>query len=237
MIKNILLVFVGVIIGAVIGVGGTYFLYTKAILPAAIDDLGIAENFNPEEATKNINNMKKADAFIPKSLVDQTYHALFEKIINTANTVAKNNNEKIYPAMQLLKEKSQSGNWDGVIDVIVDAKTTIATNRGLVAQMKQDIYSFQNDNNANTKDTTFREKSEILARSGLQLTTSYESYFTVLSQFLTGKTPTKELATDLNIKIKDLSDKNWDFQQKINDVYTIIDSESAKAQAQGQAEQ
>lgn len=232
MSKNILLILSGFIIGIVVGVAGIYFLYTKTILPASIDDLGIAEDFKPAEVTKNIANMKKVDSFIPKTLASEKYNTLFESIINTANQVAKNNNESIYPAMQILKEMSLTGNWDGIFNIVTDVKSTIKTNRELIATMKESLLTFQAENSVSTRSEDFKYKSAVFAESGLKLVDSYNSYFMVLSQFLTGKVPTKELADSLNVRIKDLSDRNWDFQKQINTVYAVIDAENGKVQQQ-----
>lgn len=232
MSKNILLILSGFIIGIVVGIAGIYFLYTKTILPASIDDLGIAEDFKPVEVSKNIASMKKVDSFVPKTLVSEKYNSLFESIINTANQVAKDNNESIYPGMQILKEKSRTGDWEGIFDVIADIKNTIKTNRESIAAMKESLLTFQAENSVSTKDDDFKYKSSVFAESGLKLVESYNSYYIVLSQFLTGKTPTKELAASLNVRIKDLSDQNWDFQKQINIVYAVIDAENGKVQKQ-----
>lgn len=224
MIKNILLILIGVIVGGVIAGAGMFFLYKQSILPGPIEDLGIKENLIASEDQQKTQDLRPIRLTIPEGVVSKKYNDLTQQIINSNNNIAKNNNEVIYPIMIELKNRSTKGNWEGIFEIIAKGNEGVKSNLEIVKDMKESLYSLQAENNATTKNASLSRNTQLFAQSGLELTTVYTAYFSTLSRFLTGRVPTKELAEELNVKIDSLQTAQKDFQTKANEIFTLIDS-------------
>jgi superoxide dismutase len=224
MIKNILLILIGMVVGGVITAGAMFFLYKQSILPAPIEDLGIKESVLTPEDQQRALDTKPIKLAIPESVVSKKYNDLVQQIINSNNNIVKNNNEVVYPTMIDLKNRSIKGNWEGVFDVIAKGNLAVKANLEIVKNMKEDIYTLQAENNATTKNTELNRYTQIFTQKGLDLADAHTAYFTTLSQFLTGKVPTKELADELNTRISSLQKTQKDFQTSTSQVFTLIDT-------------
>jgi hypothetical protein len=224
MIKNILLILVGMVVGGAITGGGMYFLYTQSILPSGVTDLGITVSDLPKEDQQKTIDIRPIQLAIPETVVSKKYNTLFQRIINSTNNIAKNNNEVIYPMMVDLQSRGAQGKWEGIFETIAKAKEAINANLEIVSKMESDVQSLQSENINTTKDDNLSQLTQQFTKSGLDMVAAHRAYFVTLSQFLTGKVPTKALAGELNEQILSLRAVQQDFQLKTSSVFTSIDS-------------
>lgn len=225
MIKNILLLMVGMVFGGGL-VGGTmYYMYSQNILPTAIDTLGISDA-NPftDQELQSALDIKPVKVIIPQTVVSQNYNTLMQNIINGNNNIAKNNNEVIYPILINLRDRAKDADWQGVFEVILKAKNAIDANIQLTSTMKDNVYKLQTENLATTKNDNLRQQTQLFAQSALNNTAAYDSYFETLKKFVSGSVPTKALGDELNTKIANLTPAQVDFQKKTSATFDIIES-------------
>lgn len=228
MIKNILLILIGMVVGGTIATGAMFFLYKQSLLPAPVEELGIDESVLPREDQQRALDIKPIKLAIPDTVVSKKYNSLLQQIINSNNNIAKNNNEIIYPIMIDLKNRGAKGNWEGIFEVIAKGNQAVNANLEIVNSMKESIYALQAENNTTTENAGLNRSTQIFAQDGLNLATAHTEYFSTLSKFLSGKVPTKALADDLKVKIVSLQKTQRDFQTSTSEVFTLIDSLSGR---------
>lgn len=228
MYKNALLIISGILVGAIL-MGAAVSVYFKNSPSAP----------SMEELSKTINTIQNktldpatteaiettTKILPPSGLVTEEYSILINRIVNTLNQAAKNNNDEIVPLMKKLEEKGKSGDWNGIFDLASDIKQKIGENKKLVASAQADIASLRAVNDQATTDDSLRTQTGTALTAADSFANAFNRYFDRLGEFLTGTIPTQDLINNLNADIVILTNAGKDFQEKLN---TLVDTMQKK---------
>lgn len=228
--RNAVLIFVGFVSGMLI-TGFVFFVFFHALAPTLPSAEVVTSSANlirtaPQKAPSTPDNVQ-TNILLPMTLVSNEYYETINRIVNTLNQIATNNNETILPPMNEIKQKSQSGDWEGVFDLATLAKIAIQKNKEFATATRNDLYALRSINEKTTSDSSFREQTVAFIDAGDKYADAFMLYLETLEKFLTGKSPTSELIDDLNGKISFLSVANKNFQQEMDNLLSVAKERSS----------
>lgn len=223
MSKNVLLIIIGILVGALIMGAGVSVFFKNAVPTPSLEELNktvsTIQNEMPDPIAIDtlIKTTKETTKILPPSgLVTEEYSVLINRILNTLNQAAINNNNEIVPLMKKLEEKGKSGDWNGIFDLASDIKQKIGENKKLVASAQADIASLRTINDQTTIDDSLRTQTGTALTAANSLANAFNRYFDRLGEFLTGTIPTQDLINNLNANIVILTNAGKDSQEKFN---------------------
>ena len=218
--KIVLVSIVGAVAGVLIGAGTMAFLFQDALffnIPAMmnIDAPPYPDQKTPDSKT-NITFQ------IPEKLVGGNYNPLVTKIVNGLNQVGINNNATLLPLFKTIQQKSTARDFNGIFDLIIQARGEIKKNNDLLAAALEDIAALKKVNDETVRDADIRRQTAIFLTSAGTFVQAYTDYFATLNETLSGSIPTQALLDKLTGQITSLRDAGSSFRLELNNLLAII---------------
>lgn len=223
--KLLLAAIVGVVAGALLGVGTMFYFFRGSIF-LNVPEVGNATILSYPQDQKAPTLSQGTNIVLPKKLVSKDYYLLINKIINELGEVGANNNNTVLPLMNTIKQRSAEQNFNGILDIIVQAKGEIKTNIDLLGATNADIAALQKENNASTSDTDLRSQTVSFLASADTFVRAFSDYYSTLNETLSGSVPTQSLLNTLADKITALQDSGSSLQSELNSLLKLIDQKN-----------
>ena len=202
--SNILLVsIVGVVVGMLIGAGAVAY---------------------PDGKVPGLSS--RTNIVLPKKMVREEYYLLINKIISDLQRVGASNNETILPLISTIKQRSAAGNFNGIIDLIIQAKSAIQKNTDLLAATSADIAALTKVNDASTSDADLRNQTVPFLVSADAFVRAFADYFSVLTETLSGSLPTQDLLNTLAEKVASVQNAGSSLQSELTTLLKLIDQKN-----------
>lgn len=215
----------GIIIGALLGVGAMFYFFRGSIF-LNIPQVGNASqlSYPPDQKAPTLN--QGANIILPKKLVSENYYLLINKIVNELWRAGANNNDTILPLISTIKQRSAAQNFNGIFDLIVQARSEIRKNIDLLTAMGADIAALQKENDANTGDTGLRSQTDSFLISADTFVRAFSDYYSTLNETLSGSIPTQNLLNTLADKITTLQSNGSSLQSELDSLLKLIDQKN-----------
>mgnify|MGYP000314279642 CR=1 FL=1 len=217
--KTILIIIVVFILGVIIGSIGAAFLFRNALYFQVPNTKGIEKiTFNRGQNVPQI----KVNILIPKNLATEEYYKSLNSVVNGINAIAIENNKKLLPLMNTVKEKSTQGDFSNIIDVIFNVRNEIEKISTMLVSVQEDINNLYNANNKNTINESVSRKTTKIIESANILTNAYTDYLQTLRTTFSGKVPTQDLLNELTYNMKLLTNANTKFKSDVDSLLKIL---------------
>lgn len=227
--KNIILLFLGFIIGSALVAGGLIMI-NRAFSTKMNEPLPII----PKQSIPIESQHIKVQTYTPEKIIprenitslsttalDNTYKAHLDKTIVQLNTLIIDNNTVILPAMQSLPIRLSSGDWKNVFDEITNVKLKIGEAVKTVQQLNFELDQLESSN-AQTKDSTIKEQTTTYIVASRKFTKTYSSYLAILNTLLDGSVPDQGKLQKLNSEIVILREDTENLQKQGNYLFASI---------------
>ena len=216
--KTALVPILGVVVGILIGAGTMAFLFRDAVffnIPTVEETNTISY---PDQKVTDL----KTNILLPKKLVGEDYYLLINRVVNGLNQVGINNNATLIPIFDNIKQKSTARDFNGIFDLIIQARGEIKKNNDLLATTREDITALGKINDGSITDADIRRQTAVFLTSADTLTQAYTGYFATLSETLSGSIPTQNLLDRLATKVTSLRDSGSSFRSELNALLATI---------------
>lgn len=227
--KNIILLFVGFIIGSAIVAAGLVII-SKATSARMSESLPIVPKQSIPIDTQHIKQQTYSPKkIIPKenivslttNVLDISYKASLDKTISLLNTLIISNNTVILPAMQSLPIRLSNGDWKSVFDEITSVKVKISEDSEAVLQLNSELEKLKSSNQQTT-DPALKEQTATYITASQKFTKTYSSYLTVLNGLLDGTVPDQTKLQKLNSSIAVLREDTENLQKQGGYLFAAI---------------
>ena len=218
--KIVLVSIVGVVAGALIGAGITAFLFRDALffnIPTMtnVDAPSYPDQKTPDSKTSILIS-------IPEKLVGEDYNLLINKIVNGLNQVRISNNTTLLTLFDTIKQKNSARDFNGIFDLVIQARGEIKKNNDLLAAAREDIVAMKKVNNEGIKDADIRRQTVIFLTSGDTFVQAFTDYFATLNETLSGSIPTQSLLNKLTEQITSLDSDSSSFKSELSALLAVI---------------
>ncbi len=215
--RTAIILITGVVAGVLIGAGTMAFLFRGALffnIPA-IEEVS-ALSYPPYPDQKTPDSKSNILISIPGKLVGADYNLLINKVVNGLNQVGINNGATLLPLFDTIKQKSVARDFNGLFDLMIQARDEIKKNDDLLATVREDIATLKKVNDEHIKDADIRRQTAVLLISGDALAQAYTDYFATLNETLSGQVPTQALFDRLAGQITSLRDAVSSFKSELD---------------------
>ena len=223
--SNILLVsIVGVVVGMLIGAGAVAYFFRGSIFLSIPGVEGSSALSYPDGKVPGLSS--RTNIVLPKKMVSEEYYLLINKIISDLQRVGASNNETILPLISTVKQRSAAGNFNGIIDFIIQARDEISNNSDLLATISRDIASLTKINETSTLDADLRNQTVPFLVSADAFVRAFADYFSVLNETLSGSLPTQDLLNTLSGKVTSVQNAGSSLQSELTTLLKLIDQKN-----------
>lgn len=222
-IRTLLILTIGVIVGLLIGAGVAFYFFRDAIFFMTPSTANTSTLSYPNPSAQQIPDLNtKINILLPKKLVGEEYYLLINKIANETKQVGVNNVSTIIPIMESIKQKSISRDFNGLFDLVTQAKNEIKNNVALLATTHEDIAAMRKVNAETVKDADIRKQTDTLLDASDVFVQAFTDYFAILNETLSGSIPTQSLLDKLSAQVTVLGKAGTSVQTELNSLLTII---------------
>lgn len=219
MIKNILIIILGGLIGSILAGGAfLYFYSTKVEVQGSSKDI---KNLNISGGLTPVSNIASSElgTLLSKAQLTPEYKKYLQLIADTVVKIAKSNTDIINPNLESLRQKSLAGDWNGIFDVVATIKTAIKDDRKLLPVLQSNIanLTLENESLMDT-DPALKASTDQYIKSSSALMSSFVAYFATLDKVLVGKFPSKELVEELNQRVENLNKSYTNYKNILSSV-------------------
>lgn len=226
--KAVLLSIVGIVIGLLIGAGITFSFFKDAVFFGA-PKADVANLTYPDPNAQKVPDINlRSNIVLPKSIVGEEYYNLINKIVDDLRTVGNSNVSTLVPLLDSIKQKSISRDFNGLFDLVTQAKNEVTNDVAMLEETRNDIANLKKINDTSTKDAAIRSQTDTLLASSDVFVREFLSYFDLVNQTLSGSFPTQSLLDKLTAQVTTLGDAGKTVQ---NDLSALLNTVKQKNDA------
>ncbi len=227
--KIISLSIIGVVVGLIVGAGAMFYYYQNAVFFNSPDIKIEGLSYPNPDAQKVPDINLKNRIVLPKSMVNEEYYTLINKIVDDLRIVGNNNVSTLIPLLETIKQKSAVRDFNGFFDLITQAKNEIAKNTALLDETRIDIANLKKISDTSVKDADVRNKSDILLASSDVFVREFLSYFDLVNKTLSGSFPTQSLLDRLTSQVTIVGTSAVTVQNDLSALLATIKQKSGTA--------
>lgn len=226
---HVIAIVVSVLFGIGIGAGVVFYKFRNSVSLSIPQVQTTGALSYPAGQQKLPSVRQRADIIVPKKLVTQDYYLLINKVVNELQQVQMDHNEKILPLMNEIKQKSGSQDFNGLFDLIIQARSEIKGSSALLATTIADIASLKTANDAGTTDEDLHNETGSFLASANTFSAAFSAYLSTLNDTLSGSVPTQSLLDTLAGRIVALQKAGADLQSQLTTLLALIDQKDKAA--------
>jgi hypothetical protein len=222
--RNILILLLGIVLGAMAAVPSMlFFLRSDAglsVLRAYVapqpewPDVNVSSASNTSEVTKLASGAIVVG--VPKIYAGAEYANAFNGVLREVATIATSS-EKLVTLLTAINAKSLARDYNGLFDLVVEAKGFIAQQKASVGRFSQQLTALSAANQT-TPDTQTKSLTQDFYNKGLAFQSSLEAYITALDGLLSGAIPTAAQMKDVETKVADTTQKGLAFSESMKQI-------------------
>ena len=215
-IRTTMLVIVGVLLGAFLLLGVEFLLLSSPAVQSFLFSYFVntqTKDISSATAPADVPQISaptvasSSAVLIPKKYATQTYYdALNGQVAAYNNVVAVS--AQLSPVMVQIKSQAASGQYAGILDLVVKAKNLLSQEGTYMVQFSQFTDSLAVANNM-TPDPQTASLTDHLVQVSDLLQKDLTQYFHMLDSLLSGAVPTQQQLQDVNLQAQSV-------QQEVN---------------------
>lgn len=178
--------------------------------------------------TSGVASSSVAVVLVPKAYATQNYYLAINGTVNAYNTIAADS-EKLAPLLITIRSRASSGDFDGIVNWVIEARTTINDVQRATAQFNQGLSALQVANQTTTDATTKSLTYDLIALGG-PLHSDFDQLWILLAATLDGSGPSAQVLADISAQQQKVTADSAAFSAKVKELLARFEAAVQKTQ-------